>query len=61
MSDNICKNCMNFMETTNQKQLPVYECCRLVFGKQNNMNVHSLVRHCVKPTDSCSHFSQKTR
>lgn len=56
-----CKNCINFIETTDKHNHLVTECCRMVFGKQNDMNVHHIVRHPVTPSDTCAFFMQKTR
>lgn len=59
--EKICLNCINYIETTDQKRQPVHECCRIVFGVQNNMNVHYAVRRPVNPYDTCDFFTQKTR
>ena len=60
-SKKICINCINFMESTDKHNQPITECCRMVFGKQNNMNVHHIVRRPVTPSDTCAFFMQKTR
>ncbi len=60
-TEKICKNCINYMESTDKKGFWHYECCRILFGTQNGMNVHSFIRRAVKPTDACTNFAQKTR
>lgn len=60
-SEKKCANCLNFIETTDNNNQSVTECCRIVFGKHNNMNVHYAVRRQVTPSDTCSFFMQKTR
>ncbi|MBQ8686181.1 MAG: hypothetical protein IJ517_00270 [Alphaproteobacteria bacterium] len=60
-TEKVCKNCVNFMTSTDKRFRLVCECCRFVFGTQNGMNVHSFVRRSVKPTDTCANFAQKTR
>ena len=60
-TENICKNCMHFTETTNEKEQPVSVCFRPIFRITNDMNVFTPYVKNITPQGTCQYFKQKIR